>query len=170
MLTDLHEIAARASSAAEENEFFRDFLRGQEPEKVDQVIHHLNEVVSAQIDCTACGNCCRAFMINVTNKEVEVVAGQLNITENDFKNKYLEESAGGQLIVKTIPCHFLEDNKCKIYQYRFSECREFPHLHRPNVAGRLFGLLMYYGTCPIIYNVIEEAKLELGFGASELTL
>jgi len=80
-------------------------------------------------------------MINVTNEETEIVASHLAMTTNDFSNKYIEESLGGQKIINTIPCHFLSNNKCTIYENRFNECREFPHLHKPNFCDRLFGTL-----------------------------
>ncbi|MEO5647988.1 MAG: YkgJ family cysteine cluster protein [Chitinophagaceae bacterium] len=163
LITNLEAITKTAKNNQLENEFFREFLRDQEEELVDKVIHDLNKSVSSQIDCTSCGNCCRAFMINVTKDEAEKVAERRNMSVLEFKKQYLEESSGGQMIVNTIPCHFLEVNKCGIYTDRFLECREFPHLHRTRVKERLFGLLMYYGTCPIIFNVIEEAKQVLGF-------
>ena len=102
-------------------------------------------------------------MINVTPEETRSVAEKLNITTAAFREKYIEESAGGQLIMNTIPCHFLSGSVCTIYASRFNECREFPHLHKPNFRGRLFGTLMHYAICPIIFNVIEELKIITGF-------
>lgn len=102
-------------------------------------------------------------MINVTNEETTSVAEKLNITTAAFRKKYIEESPGGQLIMNTIPCHFLSGSVCTIYSNRFTECREFPHLHKPNFRGRLFGTLMHYAICPIIFNVIEELKTITGF-------
>ena len=102
-------------------------------------------------------------MINVTSEETEIVASHLEMTKNDFTNKYIEESLGGQKIINTIPCHFLSNDKCTIYESRFNECREFPHLHKPNFCDRLFGTLIHYSICPIIYNVVEQLKIETDF-------
>lgn len=102
-------------------------------------------------------------MINVTDAETHSVSSHLNMSQPAFKEKYIEESLGGQLIMNTIPCHFLAEKKCSIYKERFTECREFPHLHKSNFNGRLFGTLMHYSICPIIYNVVEQLKIETGF-------
>ena len=102
-------------------------------------------------------------MINVTPEESILVADHLNISQQDFKEKYIEESLQGKMIINTIPCHFLEEKKCTIYPERFNECREFPHLHKSNFKGRLFGTLIHYAMCPIIFNVVEELKTETGF-------
>jgi Fe-S-cluster containining protein len=85
------------------------------------------------------------------------------MSREDVKEKYIEESQQGNCFINTIPCHFLADNKCTIYENRFTECRDFPHLHKPGFKARLAGTLMHYGRCPIIYNVIEEMKVKTGF-------
>jgi Fe-S-cluster containining protein len=102
-------------------------------------------------------------MINVSQPEAEQLATHLQIDTKQLKDKYLEESLQGNLIMKSIPCSFLKGNKCTIYNYRFSGCREFPHLDRPHFTDRLFGTLTFYATCPIIFNVVEELKTQVGF-------
>jgi Fe-S-cluster containining protein len=102
-------------------------------------------------------------MINVTKNEAQLAAKHLEISVEDFKNKYIEESLAGEYIINTIPCHFLTEKKCSIYENRFNECREFPHLHKPNFNDRLFGTLIHYSICPIIYNVVEQLKIETKF-------
>lgn len=131
--------------------------------EVDILVHQINDRISSQIDCTQCGACCKTLMINVTEAEKESLAAHMQITAQQFKDDYLEESAEGQMIMHSIPCSFLSGNKCSVYKHRFEECREFPHLHKDNFKGRLFGTLMHYGKCPIIYNVVEELKTETGF-------
>jgi uncharacterized protein len=160
---DLAIIAQHAVTAVSENETFRHFLNTKDGAAIDSLVFELNEKVAAAIDCTQCGNCCRAFMINVSKAEAEKVAGNLKISLAGFKHNYLEESQQGKLIMKSIPCSFLQENKCTVYENRFSGCREFPHLDRPNFTGRLFGIFMYYSTCPIIFNVVEQLKIATNF-------
>ena len=131
--------------------------------EVDNKVASLNAQIEPAIDCTSCGACCNGLMINVTEAETHLVSGCLNMSQPDFKEKYIEESMGGQLIMNTIPCHFLTDKKCTIYADRFAECRDFPHLHKPNFNSRLFATLIHYSICPIIYNVVEQLKWETGF-------
>lgn len=106
-------------------------------------------------------------MINVTEDDILPVAANLKLSIPTFKERYVEESLQGQMIINTIPCHFLSENKCSIYPDRFTECREFPHLHKSNFKGRLFGTLMHYGMCPIVFNVIEELKVETQFKVAD---
>ena len=67
------------------------------------------------------------------------------------------------MIINTIPCHFLKGTSCSIYEHRFTECREFPHLNKPHFRGRLFGTMQYYEICPIIFNVVEQLKEALDY-------
>jgi hypothetical protein len=127
------------------------------------MVAQINSEVENKIDCTQCGACCKGLMINVTQSESDEVARHMKLNSFDFEETYIEKSIGGQLIINTIPCHFLSENKCTIYEKRFNECRAFPHLHKPNFSDRLFGTLIHYSICPIIFNVVEQLKIETGF-------
>lgn len=162
-LTDLETICKIASEKEDENDRFRIFLKQQDGEQIDLIVHQLNDLVSGEIDCTQCGNCCKSLMINVEKEETVLLANYLQISPLDFKEKYLEESDQGQMVINSIPCHFLSGTICSIYQHRFIDCREFPHLHKPHFTHRLFGTLMYYPVCPIVFNVVEKLKNILGF-------
>lgn len=163
LITDRNFIKQQAEIKEEENDAFRMYLKGLSSEQLDEKVHAINDCVTPQIDCKECGACCRQLMINVTNEENIVVANHLNISLQQFKEQYLEESMQGKLIINSIPCHFLAESKCTIYENRFTECRAFPHLHEKNFKGRLFGTLVHYAMCPIIYNVIEQLKIEVEF-------
>ena len=163
LISDREFIKKQAEVNEEENDAFRLYLKGLDSDGLDKKVHEINNFVTSQIDCKACGACCRQLMINVTEEEKIAVANHLNISPLQFKDKYLEESLQGKLIINTIPCHFLSDSKCSIYENRFTECRAFPHLHESNFKGRLFGTLVHYAMCPIIYNVIEQLKVDVGF-------
>jgi Fe-S-cluster containining protein len=166
LITNLSEINSLAMERQRENEQFRSFLKNQDSLDIDKKVHALNEKISAAINCTDCGNCCRSFMINVTAEEMQKVATSTRADIEDFKKKYIEESPGGIMVMNTIPCAFLSENKCTIYENRFNECHEFPHLDKPHVTNRLFGLLQYYAVSPIIFNVIEALKAETHFDVS----
>ena len=163
IITDRKFIAQEGIDNVEENDAFRSYLQKLDGNGLDEKVHALNNIITPQIDCTVCGACCKQLMINVTEDEKIRVATHLNITSADFQEKYLEESMQGKLIMGSIPCHFLAYSKCTVYENRFTECRAFPHLHETNFKGRLFGTLIHYAMCPIIYNVVEELKKEVGF-------
>lgn len=163
LVTDLDEIKNLAAERETENDAFRVFLKNSDGKAIDTIVHQLNDNITPKIDCTACGNCCKSLMINVTKPEAENLAAHLQTTLQELKEKYIEESSEGQMVVNKIPCHFLSGTKCSIYEHRFEGCREFPHLDRDNFTSRLFGTMMYYGVCPIIFNVVEALKMQLRF-------
>ena len=163
LVTDLSKIKQFADEKQEENDIFRSFLKQQNQGAVDSLVHTLHETITPQIDCTQCGNCCKSLMINVTKDETVLLASHLQISETQLKDQYIEQSEQGQMIINTIPCHFLKGTSCSIYENRFTECREFPHLHKPHFTGRLFGTMQYYEICPIIFNVVEKLKEALDY-------
>ena len=163
IVTDRIFIKQQAAIKEEENDAFRVYLKRINSDELDEKVHQINNYVTPKIDCTSCGACCRQLMINVTEEEKMNVANYLNISPQQFKTDYLEESMEGKLIINTIPCHFLANSKCSIYENRFTECRAFPHLHESNFKNGLFGTLVHYAMCPIIYNVVEQLKVEVGF-------
>ncbi len=163
LICDLEVIAIAAENKQAENDRFTDFLKSSDSTEIDQAVADLSERVSARVDCTQCGNCCRSLMINVNENEADDVASHLALHREDFDHRFLEKGANGMILINRIPCHFLENNKCSIYEHRFAGCREFPGLHLPAVKKRLFSIFMHYGRCPIIFNVIESLKISTGF-------
>ena len=163
LVTDLSKIKQIAEEKQAENDLFRDFLKQQDDEAIDSMVHALSETITSQIDCTQCGNCCKSLMINITKEETIQLSNHLQISETQLIDQYIEQSEQGQMIINTIPCHFLKGTSCSIYEHRFTECREFPHLHKPHFTGRLFGTMQYYEICPIIFNVVEKLKEALDY-------
>lgn len=161
--TSLNIIQQLATEKEEENRQFVFFLKQQDMNTTDEQVHALNKLIEPQIDCTACGNCCKSLMINVTEEEADRVAAKLQLDRKNFDEQYLEKGGYGLMVINTIPCHFLADNKCMVYEDRFAGCREFPALHLPHFTKRLFTVMMHYNRCPIIFNVVEELKEQTGF-------
>lgn len=161
--TRLPFIASEAEKKEEENDHFLISLNHHDDKALDALVHQINEQVSSGIDCTQCGNCCQKLIINITHEEIDGLAAYLKKPVGEVREEYIEESMAGNCFINTIPCHFLADNKCSIYTQRFTECRDFPHLHKPGFRKRFSGTLMHYGSCPIIYNVVEILKTELEF-------
>ncbi len=161
--TDRTNIKALAENREAENDAFRTFIKNSDGDEIDLLVQQVNALVEPSIDCTVCGACCKTLMINVEQPEAEKLATRLGMEQAEFKHRYIEESLQGQLVVNQMPCHFLAGTRCRVYEDRFAECREFPHLHRPNFKDRLFGTLIHYAMCPIIFNVVEELKIRTGF-------
>lgn len=161
--TNLQTIADAASRKEEENDHFMRSLRHHDAALLDEMAHRVYEDVNDAIDCTACGNCCKTLVVNITQPEIERLAVFMNMPEEALRDKYIEESLAGNCFINSIPCHFLSGTSCSIYTERFTECRDFPHLHKPGFRERFLGTLLHYGSCPIIYNTVEQMKKELKF-------
>jgi Fe-S-cluster containining protein len=162
--TNLEKIAIAELELQNENSHFMDHIRTIDETTLDKFVIGLNQEISPQINCTECGNCCQTLMINITEPECERISEHLQQTTTDFKEAYVETSKEGTtMILNKMPCHFLKDKCCSIYEHRFTECREFPQLDNPNFKSRTFSTMMHYGRCPIIYNVMEQLKVVTGF-------
>lgn len=144
-----------------ENLQFQDFLREMDSESLDKAVFDLSNTISPQIDCTACGNCCKSLMVNINNQEADNLAAHLGQNREEFDQKYLEKGESGRMVLNAIPCHFLVGNSCSVYEHRFEGCKEFPAFHVKDFNKRLFTTYMHYDRCPIIFNVLETLKKDL---------
>lgn len=160
---DLEKIAAEAVEKEDENYAFRDFLKGQDNDEVDRLAHELNKQVEPQIKCVECGNCCKSLMVSLDEADAANLAPHLNLTLEQFKEEYTEQGISGNLVINSVPCRFLEGTACTVYEHRFTDCRDFPSIHKEHFNSRTFSMIMHYGRCPIVYNVWEELKKRTGF-------
>ncbi|ELR68161.1 hypothetical protein C900_00689 [Fulvivirga imtechensis AK7] len=158
---DLKKIEALGEIREDENYEFRTFLKQKNPERIDEIVHRLNEEVSSRIDCTKCGNCCATLQICVTHHDLERIAGRAGAKVEQIKEDYTETDEFNDLVFKHVPCSFLKEKKCSIYEARPDNCRSFPHLHKPGFTSRLWGVVGNYSVCPIVFNVFERLKKEL---------
>ncbi len=162
-IRDLQQIAILAAERLEENDRFARQVKANATDQIDAVVHRINKDIEQKIDCTLCGNCCRSLMINVSEAEADSLSSHLQVSRASFDDTYLEKGSNGLMLMNAIPCTFLEANRCNVYEHRFEGCREFPAMHLPGFSKRLFTTLMHYGRCPIIFNIVEEMKDEMGF-------
>lgn len=161
--TSLPYLSQQAAAKQDENTRFVQFLKELNEQEVDEEVHRLNAVIEPQINCTSCGNCCKSLMVNITGEEADRASAHLQMTREAFDEKFVEKGSHELMIMNKMPCHFLSNNTCTIYDVRFAGCREFPALHLPQFTQRLFTVMMHYERCPIIFNVMEELKHSTGF-------
>ena len=166
-IVDLEYIKNKANELASENDQFQAYLREMDGNQLDKLVYSLSEDISPKISCTSCGNCCKSLMVNIDEDEANRLSEHLGQTRVDFDEAYISKGESGRMVINSIPCHFLVDNSCSVYEYRFAGCREFPAFHVPDFNKRLFTTYMHYDRCPIIFNVIETLKEELGFEKSK---
>jgi uncharacterized protein len=167
--TDLKRIKQVETQKQNENFEFRVFLKNYNGKKeVDKIVHKLNEKVSAQIDCTKCGNCCRDAYPVLRVGDVATLAEGLSMRSSEVKKMYLCKDEDGDLVFNKKPCPFLKDNLCTVYSNRPSDCRSFPHLHKSDFVSRALFMVQNYSVCPIIFNVYERLKAEFPEWQSQL--
>ena len=160
--TDLEKIETLGQLRKDENYRFRKFLKSQNGRKIDLLIHRLNAEVSAKVDCTACGNCCKHLSPCLNKSDLHNLSEALVLSPAEVVEKYTEP-LGQDLSLKHMPCTFLKDNKCSIYKHRPETCASFPHLHKNDFISRTRQAIDSYSICPIMFNVIERMKTDLHF-------
>ena len=159
---DLTKIERLGKIREVENIEFRIFLKQQDSDEIDHIVHELNRVISEQIDCTTCGNCCKKLQPCIVEKDIERLSNSLKITAEQVIDQYTE-TYDGELYFKNLPCTLLKNNRCTIYDSRPGDCRSFPHLHKKSFIFRLWDVIDNYSICPIVFNVFERLKTQLNF-------
>lgn len=163
---DLNIIKRNAKIREDENFEFRSFLKWQDAEKIDSIVHELYTKVLEHIDCTECGNCCIELETSFLIEEIDRLTKSLNLDKDKFIKESTKPDQFGNkkvLFLNSMPCQFLKDKKCTIYELRPEECNSYPYLHKDDFISRLLGVIDNYEVCPIVYNVYELLKLKLNY-------
>jgi len=156
LIIDIKEIEKLAAEREEENWQFRTFLKGLAIEELDTLVHRIYEEVASQIDCQACGNCCKNMRPALDQKDMKRLASHFSMSRDEFKAEYLVKDSEGEFVVRKKPCPFLSGNLCSVYQDRPEACRSYPHLHKKELVFRLMGVVSNCSVCPIVFNVYER--------------
>lgn len=124
--------------------------------KLDREIELLHEEACNEIDCLACGNCCRSLGPMILSSDIDGLTKPLRMKAADIMNTYLRTDEDGDMVFKEMPCPFLgTDNYCAVYQNRPKACREYPHTDRKKFH-QIFNLSIKNAeTCPIVFKVLE---------------
>lgn len=169
MAFDPIQIRKLAQAKEDENWRFREFLKFRydlEPDGLDSLVSETTRRVWAGIDCTACANCCRQVTPSFSEEEVERLARCLGMERQQFIERYLERTEAGDenpWETRTLPCPFLTDNLCSVYEDRPADCSGYPFLYKPDFMFRTMGMIERTFTCPIVHEVMEDLKKSLGF-------
>ena len=163
--SDVNRVERLAEQKEDENWEFRCFLKGEcdlSSEEIDELFRRFADEVTSKIDCTRCANCCKKVEPLLDSKDVERLAAFLDITSNDFCERYLVESdEESGFHFKSLPCPFLKDNLCTVYDARPHDCRSYPHLKKKDRVFSMNTIFSNCSICPIVYNVYELMKREL---------
>jgi Fe-S-cluster containining protein len=163
MIIDLDTIKQLGEKNENINYRFRSFLKSKDSDRLDRTVHELFQLYASRIDCTKCGNCCTLLKPVIQNDDIKSLAALTNKPIQDFKRDYIVTDDDGDMHFIEIPCPFLKDKKCFVYDSRPDDCRSYPHLHKEDFLSRLFGVIDNYSICPIVFNVYEELKNKFHF-------
>jgi Fe-S-cluster containining protein len=166
VITDLVQIRTLGEKKRNENFRFRSYMKSRDHS--DRILRRIAEGIQAQIDCTACANCCKTSTTEISDRDIDRLARYLRISREQFLADYTMRDEEGDLSLKFTPesgCVFLEGNLCSVYEARPDNCQRYPHLVRGNgsIASRMWSFVDRASVCPIVYNSLEAFKEELRF-------
>ena len=100
----------------------------------------------------------------VTESEIKRLSHIENLAPTDFETRFVERDSYEDIkYLKDTPCKFLKGKSCSIYINRPEDCKSYPHTKKTDFISRTLGMIDNYGICPIVFNLFERLKLELGY-------
>ena len=145
------------------NKKFLTKLAKSKNKSLNALADDLHEEVFAEIDCLDCANCCTSIPPIINETDVKRAAKFLGIKPADFKDQYVRIDEDQDMVMKTSPCPFLEDdNKCFIYEGRPRACREYPHTDNHEFLKHLKLHLPNASYCPAVYHILERMRESKG--------
>ena len=129
-------------------------IKKKKTRNLDDQFHDLHDEVFEQIDCLKCANCCKTTSPIFRDVDVTRISKKFKMDTRDFENQYLRRDEDGDLVLKSSPCTFLnEDNTCFIYDVRPQACREYPHTDRKRMHQILDLTLKNTLICPAVSRI-----------------
>lgn len=164
MLTDLVQIKRLGEKQRDENMRFRAWLKSHN--FVEKRFRAIAEQAEESIDCTQCANCCRVATTQINDRDIDRMSRGLGMRRDEFLDQYTVESDEGIILRRTqAGCVFLQGTLCSIYEFRPNTCELFPHLVKGNgsFVSRMWHMPDRAVYCPIVFNSLEQFKVEAGF-------
>lgn len=145
--------------SAEHQKLYKQYLQRADKNKVLKQLPDLHEEAFEKIDCLTCANCCKNYSPRFKTPDIKRISKYLGMKEGDFIETYLTLDTDGDYVTKTKPCPFLEeDNTCRIYEARPSDCHRFPYTDEDVIIKRPAITLKNSTFCPIVYYVLENLR------------
>lgn len=158
-------VARLAFEKEDENWQFRTFIkmgRGGSRARINNLAEQFGRQAEAQMDCTACGACCRDICVPISRKEQALLAKRAGLLFTEFAERHMTTSDSGEPAMEAKPCRFLDGTRCSVYEDRPKACRGYPYIGG-DIATRTLGILERAETCPIVFEMVEQLKVTLRF-------
>ena len=135
-------------------------LQKNVPRGIDRTVGLTEKEVWNEVSCIGCANCCKVMSPTYTAKDIRRIAGHLQMTPADFKQKWLYKDRSGDWMNKSTPCQFLDlsTNMCSIYAVRPADCAGFPHLSKRRFEEFVHVHKQNIELCPATFRMIEKLK------------
>lgn len=156
-MIDLENLEQKATQLEPDFATYFKRLKKQELKNLDKLIHPIHESVFDEIDCLACGNCCKSLGPQILDKDIERLSKALRIKTQDFIAQYLRIDEDNDYVFKTMPCPFLmADNYCMVYENRPKACKEYPHTDRSRFYQIYKLTIKNSYTCPAVLDILSR--------------
>ncbi len=165
IISNLEIIEQKAKEKENENWEFLSFLKNiDNKNKLVILAQNIYKDIEKQIDCTSCGNCCKNNILVMDENDINRFLLIIDKNKEEYKKEYLHYYKSQNIyIMNRVPCPYLKDNKCSIYEYRANSCRVYPELKTFEHIISIGNIIKNTSICPIIYNFYEFLKIETGF-------
>jgi len=133
-------------------------LEKKTPRGLDPIAKESDKAVWLGTNCLDCANCCKTMSPTYTSKDVIRISTYLDMTQKDFREKWLRKDKTGDWVNVSKPCQFLDpqSNMCKIYPVRPEDCAGFPHHTKKRMLDYMHVFKQNIEYCPATYRMVEE--------------
>lgn len=132
------------------------------PPDLSEIVEEEDKKVWQNVDCTVCANCCKTMTPIFSEEDIARISLYLNISPSEFFDQYLEiEEDTGSTVNRVLPCVFLVDNKCSIYDVRPIDCAEFPHHNKRPFDDYNDTFIQNIFRCPATYELVKKLKTRI---------
>lgn len=144
-------------SAQENRKAYKYLLEKGNKKKILKELPQLHEAAFERVDCLQCANCCKNYSPRFKMPDIKRIAKVLRMKERELILNFLRMDEDGDYVTKSSPCPFLdEDNTCKIYEDRPSDCARYPYTNEDILVKRVNLTLKNATVCPATFLVLER--------------
>lgn len=133
------------------------------PAHLHLIVEEKDQEVWKEIDCTECARCCHTMTPTYTQEDIVRLSSHLEMSQDEFIKLYLEEEEDHPevLMHRHLPCAFLKDNRCTVYEARPDNCRSFPYHDKQPFDEYYPTYVQNIEYCPATYLLISKIEEEV---------